>query len=102
MAVRVTPAINIIFPKSFIAQKVYAPRSSFSKLAHALIGWPLIGFALLHKKRALSRACGSLGPMFPPVATKDPTAVEVEVQSAYLAMFPNGDPLFVPRVFSWA
>lgn len=40
--------------------------------------------------------------MFPPVVTKDPTAVEVEVQAAYLAMFPNGDPLFVPRVFGWA
>jgi hypothetical protein len=39
--------------------------------------------------------------MFPPVVTKDPIAVEVEVQSAYLAMFPNADPLFVPRVFGW-
>src|SRR5260370_41928681 len=36
------------------------------------------------------------------VATRDPTAVEVEVQSAYLTMFPNGDPFFVPRVFGWA
>lgn len=40
--------------------------------------------------------------MFPPVVTKDPTAVEVEVQAAYLAMFPQSDPLFVPRVFGWA
>ena len=40
--------------------------------------------------------------MYPPVVTKDPTAVEVEVQAAYLAMFPEGDPLFVPRVFGWA
>ena len=40
--------------------------------------------------------------MFPPVVTKDPTAVEMEVQSAYLTMFPDGDPLFVPRVFGWA
>lgn len=40
--------------------------------------------------------------MFSPVVTKDPTAVQMEVQSAYLAMFPNGDPLFVPRVFGWA
>jgi len=40
--------------------------------------------------------------MFPPVVTKDPTAVEVEVQSDFLAMFSNGDPLFVPRVFGWA
>ena len=36
------------------------------------------------------------------VVTKDPTAVEVEVQAAYLAMFATGDPLFVPRVFGWA
>lgn len=41
-------------------------------------------------------------PMHLPVSTKDPTAVEVEVQRAYLAMFPGGDPLFVPRVFGWA
>jgi hypothetical protein len=40
--------------------------------------------------------------MFPPVATKDPTAVEVEVQAAYRAMFPESDPMFVPRVFGWA
>ena len=40
--------------------------------------------------------------MYPPVVTKDPTAVEVEVQAAYLAMFANGDPLFVARVFGWA
>lgn len=40
--------------------------------------------------------------MFLPVVTKDPTAVEVEVQKAYLAMFPHGDRLFVPRVFGWA
>ena len=40
--------------------------------------------------------------MYPPVVTKDPTAVEVEVQAACRAMFPNADPLFVPRVFGWA
>jgi hypothetical protein len=40
--------------------------------------------------------------MFPAVPTKDPTAVAVEVQATYLAMFPNGDPLFVSRVFGWA
>jgi hypothetical protein len=40
--------------------------------------------------------------MFDPVTTNDPTAVEVEVQKAYLAMFPRGDRLFVPRVFGWA
>src|ERR1700753_3434010 len=40
--------------------------------------------------------------MYPPVVTKDPTAVEVEVQSAYLGMFPKGDAQFIPRVFGWA
>lgn len=40
--------------------------------------------------------------MFLPVVTKDPTAVEVEVQAAYLAIFPKGDRVFVPRVFGWA
>jgi hypothetical protein len=40
--------------------------------------------------------------MFIPVATKNPAAVELEVQSAYLGMFPKGDRLFVPRVFGWA
>src|ERR1051325_1764085 len=40
--------------------------------------------------------------MYSPVTTRDPTAVEVEVQRAYLATFPKGDPLFVPRVFGWA
>ncbi len=39
--------------------------------------------------------------MFPPVPTDDPTAVEVEVQTAYLGMFPKADRLFVPRVFGW-
>src|SRR5690349_12262886 len=36
------------------------------------------------------------------VATRDPIAVEAEVQSAYLTMFPEGDLLFVPRIFGWA
>ncbi len=40
--------------------------------------------------------------MYPSVPTHDPTAVEVEVQAAYLAMFPQGDRLFVPQVFGWA
>ena len=39
--------------------------------------------------------------MFPPVDTKDPTAVEVEVQAACRTMFPGADPMFVPRVFGW-
>src|SRR5438477_13105137 len=39
--------------------------------------------------------------MSDPVLTKDPTAVEFEVQSAYLSMFPGGDRSFVPRVFGW-
>ena len=40
--------------------------------------------------------------MYPSVVTKDPTAVEVEVQAAYLAMFATGDLLLVPRIFGWA
>ena len=37
-----------------------------------------------------------------PVVTKNPAAVETEVQSAYLSCFPAGDAQFVPRVFGWA
>ncbi len=40
--------------------------------------------------------------MYPPVLTKDPAAVKVEVQAAYLAIFPDGDRSFVSRVFGWA
>ena len=40
--------------------------------------------------------------MYPAIDTKDPAAVEAEVQAAYLALFPGGDRLFVPRVFGWA
>ena len=40
--------------------------------------------------------------MHSPVATKDPAAVAAAVQSAYLTAFPEGDHLFVPRIFSWA
>jgi hypothetical protein len=39
--------------------------------------------------------------MYSAIATKDPTAVEAEVQAAYLAIFPKGDLLFVPRAFGW-
>jgi hypothetical protein len=35
------------------------------------------------------------------VTTKDPQAVEDEVQAAYMSMFPSGDRQFVPRVFGW-
>ncbi len=40
--------------------------------------------------------------MYAAVVTKDPTAVEVEVQTAYRAMFSGGDRTFVPQVFGWA
>jgi len=40
--------------------------------------------------------------MIASVATNDSTVVETQVQSAYLAMFPDGDRLFVPRVFGLA
>jgi hypothetical protein len=39
--------------------------------------------------------------MYPRVVTKDPVGVEAEVHAAYLAMFADGDELFVPRVFGW-
>lgn len=37
-----------------------------------------------------------------PVNTRDPAAVEAEVQSTYLALFAKGDPQMVPRAFGWA
>ncbi len=40
--------------------------------------------------------------MYPRVVTKDPAAVEVEVQAVYLAMFSRGNRVFVPQIFSWA
>src|SRR6266700_8207132 len=40
--------------------------------------------------------------VIPTMVTKDPTAVELHVQAAYLAMFPEGNQLFVPRVFGLA
>jgi hypothetical protein len=40
--------------------------------------------------------------MFPEVTTKNPAAVEMAVQSAYLTLFPKGDRFFVPRIFGWA
>jgi hypothetical protein len=40
--------------------------------------------------------------MFASVATKDPAAVESEIQAAYLSMFPEGNRWFVPQVFGWA
>lgn len=36
-----------------------------------------------------------------PVATKDPKAVEEEVQSGYRSIFPNGDHAFVSKAFDW-
>ena len=39
--------------------------------------------------------------MFAPLVTKDPTLIQVEVQSAYTTICPNADLMFVPRVFGW-
>ena len=39
--------------------------------------------------------------MYPPVVTRNPEAVEAEVQAAYLKAFPNGDREAVPRAFGW-
>ncbi len=43
-----------------------------------------------------------LHKMLLPATAKDPTVVEGYVQAAYLAIFPKGDRLFVPRVFGLA
>jgi hypothetical protein len=40
--------------------------------------------------------------MYPAVATKDPHAVQAEVQSTYARIFPAGNSSFVPRAFGWA
>lgn len=39
--------------------------------------------------------------MFGPVDTRDPLAVEREVQTAYHGLFPQGDGAFVPTAFGW-
>ncbi|HVR37390.1 MAG TPA: HD domain-containing protein [Methylomirabilota bacterium] len=39
---------------------------------------------------------------FREIDTKDPAAVQMEVQLAYLSLFPGGDRYFVPRAFGWA
>ena len=40
--------------------------------------------------------------MYSAVATKDPQAVQAEVQKAYDSMFPSGDRSFVSNAFRWA
>jgi hypothetical protein len=39
--------------------------------------------------------------MFPQVDTRDPHAVEGEINRLYLAMYPQGDPRFVATAFGW-
>ena len=39
--------------------------------------------------------------MVPPIDTKQPLAVQAEVQQVYDAMFPQGNRAFVPAVFRW-
>jgi hypothetical protein len=39
--------------------------------------------------------------MYPPIVTKDPAAVEAEVQSACREIFPDGDARFVSRAVGW-
>jgi hypothetical protein len=36
------------------------------------------------------------------IDTRQPSHVEAEVQKAYLEMFPEGDPGYVPMIFKWA
>ena len=40
--------------------------------------------------------------MFLPVDTRNPSTVENEVLSIYVALFPRGERAFVPRAFAWA
>lgn len=40
--------------------------------------------------------------MYSFVVTRDPAAVEVEVQADYLAGFPGGNRTFIPQIFGWA
>lgn len=40
--------------------------------------------------------------MFRPVSTKDPGAVQQEVQRIFLDMFPEEDPRLMSRIFTWA
>ncbi len=40
--------------------------------------------------------------MYPTVVTRNPTAVQAEVETAYLVIFPHADLAFVGRFFDWA
>src|SRR5919197_812678 len=51
--------------------------------------------------RAFRIERGTFTSMYLPVDTKDPVAVEKEVQAVYLAMFPQGNPEFVPTALDW-
>ena len=42
-----------------------------------------------------------LAKMFPFIDTKDTSAVQAEVQDAYLEMFPDGRSSFIPEIFRW-
>lgn len=56
---------------------------------------------LLQKTCKMALSLLAYRPMYPLVDTKDTSAVEAAVQSAYLTLFPKGDRGFVPRVFGW-
>jgi hypothetical protein len=53
------------------------------------------------KMRAFRIEPVTFATMYLPVDTKDSVAVEKEVQAVYLAMFPQGDPKFVPTALAW-
>src|SRR5262245_45338848 len=40
--------------------------------------------------------------MYPRVVTRNPTAVQVEIETVFQSMFPRGDKSFVGRIFQWA
>ena len=51
--------------------------------------------------RAIRVEAARLSKMYPQVDTKDAAAVESEALAAYLDMFPQGDPKFVPTAMNW-
>lgn len=64
-------------------------------------------FGMAQKNMAQKNRCNSrrrelYSEKMHTVATKDPAAVAVAVQAAYQTAFPDGDRMFVPRIFSWA
>jgi hypothetical protein len=60
-----------------------------------------LGMEISKKVRAFRIAPATVSSMYLPVDTKDPVAVENEVQAVYRTMFPTGDLMFVPTALVW-